>query len=849
MPLSPGDKLGPYEILEQIGAGGMGEVYRAHDARLRRDVAIKVSHERFSDRFEREARAVAALNHPNICTLYDVGPDYLVMELIEGESPKGPLPLDETLRIVHQIADALDAAHEKGIIHRDLKPGNIKIKPDGTVKVLDFGLAKTPELISGDPETSPTLTASPTRAGMIMGTASYMSPEQARGKTVDKRADIWAFGVVMYELLTGRRPFHGEDLTETLASVMKDKPDVSRVPVQVRRLLGSCLEKDPRKRLRDIGDAWRLLDDSSALPSPPTPTPRLIWAAGMLATIAVALGVFAFLRPTSSAEPFRLAINPPPGGHFDFANDTGGSAISPDGTRVAFVADGALWVRPLDSDTAIRLPATDGAYYPFWSPDLRSIAYFARDKLMRIVLPSGPIAELATLESGSARGGSWNADGTIIYAELVRPLFRVSSSGGAPVSLTSLDAARQENAHYHPRFLPDGNRFLYMIRSNDPANNGIYVGSLKDSKLKKKVANVLSNAAYVSAQGEYPGYLLFYREGALIAQPFEAKTLRSIGSADVISESVGYLLNNHFANFSVSDTGRVVLGTMGTPKVQMTWLDRMGKASAVPNPPDYFSFPRISPDGSRVVIQKGWNVTVAPWIFDFKRGVLSRVDEEGGRPVWSADSRRILYERGVKALVRKDLDSPQPAEIVARLAGGLGTAFDWSPDGQYAVVELLGGLTALSLDDHATSRQLTNGAKDYFPRFSADGKWLAYHSRQSDRYEVFVQDFPNGRTRTQVSNQGGVVPLWRRDQKELFYLTPNGGIMAADVRSSISGLEFGVPHLLFTSSSLSTANLGGADACDVTPDGQHFLCLLHIENEARDNQLTVINNWRHGAVR
>jgi eukaryotic-like serine/threonine-protein kinase len=673
-----------------------------------------------------------------------------------------------------------------------------------------------------------------------------MSPEQAAGKLVDKRADIWSFGVILWEMLSGKRLFDGETVSHILAAVMKDKPDLSSVPVQVRRLLAGCLEKDPKKRLRDIGDAWRLLEDSSPLPS--KSSRKWIAATALLAAIAAAVSVFAFLRPTPSAEPYRLAINPPPGVHFEFANDTGGSAISPNGRKVAFVAGGALWVRPLDSETATKVPGTNGAYYPFWSPDVRSIAFFARDKLMRITLPSGPITELATLESGSARGGSWNADGTILYSELLRPLVRIPINGGKPAPLTSLDESQQETAHYHPSFLPDGDRYLYMIRSNDAANNGIYVGSLKDPKLKKMVAAALSNASYVAPLRQYPGYLLFYREGALVAQPFDAKTLRSFGESEVLSESVGYLLNNQFANFSVSETGTVVLSTMGTPKVQMTWLDRRGNATAAASPPDYFSFPRISPDSSRVVVQKGWTWTSSPWIFDFKRGVLSRVDDDGQRPAWSADGRRIIYYRtAAKALVRKDLNSPQPAEIVARLEAELGTAFDWSPDGQFAVVESPRGLAAFALGDHSASRQLTSGAKDYFPRFSPDGKWLAYHSRQSDKYEVFVQDFPQGRTRTQVSNQGGVIPLWRGDQKELFYLTPDGRIMAVDVRSSRSGLEFGIPHALFASN-LGGTNLGGADACDVTADGQRFLCLFQVENETRDNQLTVLN-WRAASNR
>ncbi len=527
MPLSAGDKLGPYEILAPIGAGGMGEVWKAHDSRLNRDVAIKVSQERFSDRFEREARAVAALNHPNICTLFNVGPNYLVMELIEGESPKGPLPFEEVLRIGRQIADALDAAHERGLVHRDLKPANIKIKPDGTVKVLDFGLAKTAEALTGDPQSSPTMTISPTRAGMILGTAAYMSPEQARGKSVDKRADIWAFGVVLYELLTGRLPFQGEDLTETLASLMKDTPDLSAAPTAVRPLLEKCLEKDTKKRLRDIADAWLLLQ--SPAPSPTVAPHKWIWLSSILAVIAVGLGIFAFLRPAPTAEPYRLAINPPPGLHFDFDNNIGGSAISPDGRKIVFAAGGDFWIRSLDSETAAKVPGTSVGSYPFWSPDERSIGFFARRKLVTVEFSSGSRTEVSDVRA--ARGGSWNADGTILYSPIDEGVFRVSSTGGTPVAVTKLDASLRETAHYHPSFLPDGDHFLYMIRSRDPANSGVFVGSLRERKLKRRVASALSSVAFVPAGQGYPGYLLFARDGALFAQRFDESAHRDSGGA------------------------------------------------------------------------------------------------------------------------------------------------------------------------------------------------------------------------------------------------------------------------------------------------------------------------------
>jgi Tol biopolymer transport system component len=713
------------------------------------------------------------------------------------------------------------------------------------VKVLDFGLAAVTQVgqaSSSDPENLPTLTLrDATQKGMVLGTPGYMAPEQAGGKQVDKRADIFSFGVVFWEMLTGERLFKGESLPEALASVIRDKPDLQRVPFRVRRLLESCLEKEPNRRLRDIGDAWRLLDEQASTPIA-SPQTRLFWIVAMLFALAVAMGLVAFLRPVPSVQPYRLAINPPQGMHFEFANDMGGSAISPDGETVAFVAGGALWLRPLASETAAKLPGTNGAYYPFWSPDGKNIAFFVGNKLMRIAMPSATVAELATLESGSARGGAWNADGTIVYSELLRPLLRISANDSKPTLLTTLDPSRRETAHYHPAFLPDGDRFLYMIRSADSANNGIYVGSLKDPKLKKKIISTLSNAVYVTPPGESMGYLLFRNDGALLAQRFDPVGLTFQGASAVLSESVGYLLNNHFANFSASRGGTIVFSTLGTPKVQMTWLDRQGNVTPAAGSVDYFSFPRVSPDGSRVLLQRSWTPTSSVWVYDFRRGVLARVDEGAARPAWSEDGRHVVYYRGFdRTFVQKDLDSTQPPEVVGRLEEDLGTAFDWSPDGQFGVFESTRGLVALGIGGHLETRRISDGTNDRFPRFSPDGKWIAYHSRQGDGDEVFVQSFPEGRNRTQVSSQGGVIPLWRGDQTELFYLMPAGRVMAVDIRSGKAGLEFGRPHELFRSNNLAEANLGGADACDVTADGARFLCLFHVQNDARDNQLSVLN--------
>ncbi len=447
MPLAAGDKLGPYEILGPIGAGGMGEVYLARDSRLGRDVAIKVSTAQFTERFDREARAVAALNHPNICHIYDVGPNYLVMELVEGPTlaeriASAPIPLEESLKIAAQIAEALDAAHEKGITHRDLKPANVKVKTDGTVKVLDFGLAKIDVPAVSQSENSPTLSMAATQAGMILGTAAYMAPEQARGRPVDRRADIWAFGVVLYEMLTGKRLFQGEDITDTLASVVKEKPDLSAVPTRVRRLLQSCLEKDPKKRLQAIGDMRLLLDEAEPAPSRSQSgwASRLGWVAAAIVTLALAALAFVHFRETPPETPvLRTTILPPDNTSLDFGNGLGLPALSPDGKRIVFGArtsDGEhpLWVRSLDGLTAQPLAGTDGATFPFWSPDSRYIAFFADGRLKKIDASGGPAIALAS--APGARGGSWSTEGVIIFAPGGGAgLERMSFAGGPTTSV------------------------------------------------------------------------------------------------------------------------------------------------------------------------------------------------------------------------------------------------------------------------------------------------------------------------------------------------------------------------------------------------------------------------------
>ena len=561
MPLAVGERLGPYEIIEPIGAGGMGEVYKARDTRLDRIVAIKISNERFTERFEQEARAVAALNHPNICTLHDVGPNYLVMEYIEGESPKGPMPLDEALRIAHQIADALEAAHERGITHRDLKPANIKIKPDGTVKVLDFGLAKLAATTSGSGERSPTFTIGMTEAGMILGTASYMAPEQARGKSTDKRADIFAFGVVLHELITGNRLFGGEDAGEMLAKVIRDEPDLSDAPPSVQRLLSECLQKDPRKRLRDIGDVWRLLDGAppNGVPSAPAaaaPEKRNQWlwpavAAVLLATTAV-LSFVHFRETPPALTPMRFEVALPA------KTALNAFAISPDGRKLVFNARGAdgrnaLWLRLMDSLQAHELPGTEGVNLdPTWSPDSQSIAFLADGNLKRIDISGGTPQILAPC-TNPATGISWSRDDVILFGR-AGMIHRIPASGGEATPITALDSAHGEAGVGRPSFLPDGKHFFYYRLMGN--KSGIYTGSIDAKPAQQGQTRLLDTPAgveYVPSPAGKGGYLFFLRGTALMAQPFDAGRLELTGRAVQLADQVSTNLFDGL--FSVSNNG------------------------------------------------------------------------------------------------------------------------------------------------------------------------------------------------------------------------------------------------------------------------------------------------------
>ena len=537
MSLEIGTQLGPYTLTGKLGKGGMGEVYRAHDPRLQRDVAIKVSPERFSERFDREARAIAALNHPNICQIYDVGPNYLVMELVEGEAPKGPMDLDDALAIMNQIAGALQEAHSKKITHRDLKPANIKITPEGRVKVLDFGLAKFGNIPTAISEDSPTLSMGMTQAGTILGTAAYMSPEQARGKNVDERADIWAFGVVFYEILTGQRLFKGEDLADTLASVVKVHPSLDAAPMQVRRLLDACLQKDPAKRLQSIGDMRLLIEAPRVEPvavTAPPPKPSLLWPAlAGVAIVGAAVLAFLHFRETPPEQAVMHVSLPMP--------EKGGAgflSLSPDGRRVvAGIPLAPLAVRNLDAAEWTTIESSRGARTPFWSPDGRSIAFFADGKLKTVSASGGPAKELCG-ETGLGLGGTWRSDGTIVFASETGPMRRASAPGGACTPVMKADPQRTASL---PEFLPDGVHYLYAGQiAGNPASRGVYVASLEDSSAAplsgKKILDDYSSVLFTpSARSGEPGHLLFLRGSSIMAQPFDASALTTLGDPFLIA--------------------------------------------------------------------------------------------------------------------------------------------------------------------------------------------------------------------------------------------------------------------------------------------------------------------------
>jgi Tol biopolymer transport system component/predicted Ser/Thr protein kinase len=871
MSVDVGTRLGSYEITALLGKGGMGEVYRARDTRVERDVAIKVSAERFGERFSREAQAIASLNHPNICTLYDVGPDYLVMEFVEGESPRGPLPLETALDYARQIAAALEAAHDKGIVHRDLKPGNIMITPQGTVKVLDFGLAKVVSATASGAltENSPTFSMAATQAGVILGTAAYMAPEQARGMAVDKRADIWAFGVVLYEMLTGRRLFQGDDLTDTLAAVVRDKPDLSAVPAAVRRLLEKCLEKDPKKRLRDISGVQLLLESETAV-QVQSRARSTRWPLAVLAAAVAGLASIAFIHFRETApelEAVMFSMDAPADSTFNL--QYGGFAASPDGRYIVLAArskkgTASLWVRALDSLAARQLPGTEGANFPTWSPDSRSIAFFEQGKLKRIeIAGSVPLTLGDVAESRVSPTGTWNRDGVILFGSGTG-LQRVSASGGGATPLTKVDASRKETGHGYPQFLPDGNRFLYFVESGEPNVQGVYASSLTNAGQRQQILRTAAKAVYVPPAGRYPGYLLWLQDRTLLAQRFDPNALRLEGNPVSVAEGIG--LNPGLSvrsAFWASDAGLLVYfsNPLGT-KRPVFWMSGDGKQLEEAAPVDAYIGLSLAPGAERMAMVRAdvagtgrQNFDV--WLREFSRGVMTRLTFDPAdyrTPVWSPDGKYVAFvsdaRSGIFQIYRKESSGSGSEERLTE-GGYSKTLLDWSKDGRYLLYreETPTGRDLMALPLAGDRKPITvvkTGFLEGTGAISPDGHWVAYASNDSGAYQLYVQAFPgdsNGpKGRWQISNGTAYDVKWRGDGKELYYETADGSgeVMAAAIQTGAEGVRAETPRVLFTADFFPL----GLHQFDVTSDGKRFLMMLNPRAEGNVDHLTVVTNWQ-----
>jgi len=902
MSIAAGTRLGTYEVRALIGAGGMGEVYAAHDSKLDRDVAIKVLPEQFARdserlaRFQREAKLLAALNHPNIAAIYGLeqsgSTHYLVMELVPGQTLRErvagerAVPVEEALGIAEQIAEALEAAHnsEKGIIHRDLKPANVKVTPEGRVKVLDFGLAKAfaVEPSTEDIANSPTLSAAPTMQGVIMGTAAYMSPEQARGKAVTKATDIFAFGAVLYELLTGKQAFQGEDVGDILATVVKTEPDWSRLPEAtpsaIRTLLKRCLRKDRRQRLQDAASLRIEIEDvlsgasagepvSAAVAQRRRPIGWMVAAAVLfLATVGLGAGVAYLYRALGEVEPVRFFVSAPVKTVFDSGTVGRGfssGVISPDGRQIAFTARDAagkvlVWVRPLDTLAAQALQGTDGAALPFWSPDSRSLGFFAEGKLKRIDAAGGPVQTLCDAPTG--RGGTWNRDGVILFAPSTQgPVYRVASAGGEPVAVTKLTPP--QTGHRLPSFLPDGRHFLYVTTGG--ANLGVYVGAV-DSAESKRLLDADSNGLYSSS-----GDLLFVRQGTLLRQSFDARTLELSGDPTPVAEQVAVGIPLIGA-FSASENGVLVYrnGPVSGGNMQLAWFDRTGRAVETFGTPGGYRGVDVSPDGQRIAVHRHDGTGGDIWLFESaRRGTMLRftfdVSQDNSMPIWSPDGSRIAFgsrRNGKWGLYLKPANGTGREELLfeSDLAK---TPMSWSPDGKtivYWVVDPQTGSDQWVLPltgDRKAVPFLQSPFIEQWPQISPDGKWIAYTSNETGRPEIYVRPFPSGEGKWQISTNGGTFPRWRRDGKELFYMgaISLGKMISVKVNPAGATFEYGDPVELFDSGYVTVGHPGGDyHPYAVSADGQRFLIPRPEATggaEVAAAPITVVVNWAAGVKR
>jgi Tol biopolymer transport system component/tRNA A-37 threonylcarbamoyl transferase component Bud32 len=895
MAIASGTNLGSYEVIAQIGAGGMGEVYKARDTKLGRDVAIKILSEAFAhdaerlSRFQREAKMLASLNHPNIATIHGLersnGTHFLIMELVSGETlaerikREGAVPVEEALKIAVQIAEALEAAHEKGIIHRDLKPANVKVTPNGKVKVLDFGLAKAfaGDTAHSNPSQSPTLSAVATMQGVLLGTAAYMSPEQARGKAVDKRTDIWAFGCVLYEMLTGRQALEGEDVTEILAAVVKTEPDWNRMPpstpAKIRDLLRRCLQKDKILRMQAAGDIR--IEIVEALTAPPTTVAttaapatrgwreRIAWpaVAGVLGLIAIALATVLVLRAPKPPQPMRLSAEV--GADANLYTDSGTSAIlSPDGMRLALIASGAdqkqrIYVRPLDQLQATALSGTENARNPFFSPDGQWIGFFADGKLKKISTQGG--AAVTLCDAPSDLGGSWGDDGTIVFTPDQRvTLSKVSSAGGMPQPLTTLDKQAGELTQRWPQVLPGGRAVLFTsdAQLNNYEDADIIVYSMASGQ-RKTLQHGGFYARYLPS-----GHVVYIHEGTMYAVPFDLKRLEVTGQPVPILEGVDASSVRGSAQFSFSDTGNLVYiaGRGVGQNVSIYWMDREGKFTPLRETPGFYYNPAFSPDGKLLALEISDGKRSDIWVYEWQADTLTRLTfagESNRFPVWTPDGQRIIFtsqDKGIENLwwIRADgagdaqrlTESKSAQRTGSRRPDGKVLAFmQLNPDTSWDIMTL-----AIEGDEKSgwkpgEPKLFLNGAFfEIDPAFSPDGRWLAYVSNESGNFEVYVRPFPGPGGKWQIST-GGNYPKWSPNGKELFYRTEGSKIMV--VTYSASGDSFHADKPQLWSPGQFTERGPGNRNFALHPDGKRLAVLKApgTEQAAAVNKVSFIFNF------
>jgi eukaryotic-like serine/threonine-protein kinase len=876
MSLAAGDRIGPYEVLSPLGAGGMGEVYRARDTRLGRDVAIKLLPLVFATdpdrlaRLAREARLLAALNHPHIATIHGLeeagGVRALVMELVEGPTlaerleqssrsqVKAGVPLADALRIAGQIAQGLEAAHEKGIVHRDLKPGNIKLRLDGSVKVLDFGLARAfqGDDATGDLSQLPTITTE--LHGGIVGTPAYMSPEQARGQTVDKRTDVWAFGCVLYEMLTGRTAFPGKTISDSIAAILEREPEWNALPADtppsIRQLLRRCLEKDPNRRLHDVADARIEIDDvrsgaqSEGSAPPAASGSRLAWMAALfLIALVAAAGAWA-LRPVPAAPEAWLEINTPP------TRDDSVS-ISPDGLKVVYVVTSPgqpqLWLRSLNSMTPRLLPGTERASLPFWSPDSRSIGFFADTSLKRTEIDGGSVRTLWT-RSAVPIGGTWNKDGIILFADNPGgPILRISSHGGEAVAATRVEMPQR--GHAFPKFLPDGRHFLFYVTGAAEAH-GVYLGELGGGDTKRLVDSD-SPATYTAS-----GHLLFVRDRKLLAQRFDPDSGELTGQVFPVDERRAAR-----TSLSASAAGPIAYrtGSADSGQRQLLWVDRTGREiDKVLYADTAAQGPSLSRDGGRVGLFRFANGNMDLWSYETRRRTWDRLTFGPGDdiyPLWSADGGSIVFggarQGSPVGLYRRLLNAPPESEELLLSVPDGAFPMDWSADGRFVLFvssspKGRADLWALPLTgDRKPFEVVKTEFSEGLGQFSPDGQWIAYESDKTGRLEVYVRPFPGPGIDLRVSTEGGAQARWNPNGTELFYVADDDRLMAVPIRfsSDRKTVEAGAPSALFATTVGSTAVLKYRQQYVVSPDGQSFV-MNSVVDEASASPIIVMLNWK-----